>query len=160
MAVKNDYWVLVPKQSEMNVSGTVADAFVVILAQGSALDKKLLGNYTGKVTVGGRSGYLRAGPFTTKADVDAYLKVGAQSTGTGIPGLNINPQGGFSVSNPLAGLSDIANFFDKLGQAHTWLRVAEVLLGLGLIAIGIAKMTNAVPIATKAAKTLGAVAVL
>ena len=47
--------------------------------------------------------------------------------------------------NPLAGLF----------QAHIWLRVAEVGLGVILIAVGVAKLTNAVPIATKVA---GAVA--
>jgi Lysozyme like domain len=47
-------------------------------------------------------------------------------------------------ANPLAGLF----------QANIWLRVAEVTLGLVLVAVGIAKLTNAVPAATKVAAML------
>lgn len=59
-----------------------------------------------------------------------------------------------SVSG-IPGLTDIANFFDKLGEANTWIRIGEVILGLVLVAAGVAKLTHAVPIATKIA---GAVA--
>ena len=57
-------------------------------------------------------------------------------------------------TGPLSGLSGaaaIGDFLSRLGQASTWLRVGEVVLGLVLIAIGVAKMTDAVPIATKIA---------
>ncbi|MEU9022347.1 hypothetical protein [Actinomadura sp. NPDC048394] len=45
-----------------------------------------------------------------------------------------------------------------LFQANLWIRVAEVALGIILIAVGLARITNAVPIATKIAKTAGMVA--
>lgn len=48
----------------------------------------------------------------------------------------------------LAGLSQIGAFFSTLVQAHTWERIAEVFLGAILIAVGLAHMTRAVPIAT------------
>jgi hypothetical protein len=48
----------------------------------------------------------------------------------------------------LAGLSQIGAFFSTLVQAATWERIAEVLLGTILIAVGVAHMTKAVPIAT------------
>lgn len=41
-----------------------------------------------------------------------------------------------------------------LFQKNLWLRVAEVGLGLLLITVGLAKLTNAIPIATKIAKHL------
>lgn len=48
----------------------------------------------------------------------------------------------------LAGLSQIGAFFSTLTQAATWERIAEVLLGIVLISVGLAHMTKAVPIAT------------
>lgn len=46
------------------------------------------------------------------------------------------------------GLSQIGAFFSSLVQANTWERIAEVLLGTILIAVGIAHMTKIVPAAT------------
>jgi hypothetical protein len=138
-----DYFVLVPKASEMNVSGTVPDAFIVSVAQGSPVDKQLTGNYTGKVTVGGKSGYLRAGPYTSRADAQAYLKVGAKDASTPIPGVSIKPGGGVTVHNPLTGLDAIGAFFNTLTQSNTWVRVAKVIVGGALLIAGIAHITGA-----------------
>lgn len=46
--------------------------------------------------------------------------------------------------NPLAGLF----------QKNLWLRIAEVGLGLLLLTVGVAKLTNAIPLATKIASRL------
>lgn len=56
------------------------------------------------------------------------------------------------------GLAAIGDFFARLSQASTWIRVGEVFLGLILLAVGVARITNTVPIATKVARTAGAVA--
>lgn len=51
--------------------------------------------------------------------------------------------------------SNVSNDVLKpLFQASIWIRVAEVGLGVILIAIGVAKLTNAVPVATKIAKAV------
>lgn len=50
-----------------------------------------------------------------------------------------------NAMNPLAGLF----------QANIWLRVAEVGIGILLVAVGIAKLTNAVGIANKVAGAVG-----
>jgi hypothetical protein len=50
--------------------------------------------------------------------------------------------------NPLTGLAAVGDFFQRLTQAHTWERIAEVVLGIILIGVGLAHMTHAVPIAT------------
>lgn len=55
-----------------------------------------------------------------------------------------------SIPNPLAAVGD---FLSRLTQANTWIRVGEVLLGIVLLAVGVARLTNAVPAATKIAKT-------
>jgi hypothetical protein len=47
--------------------------------------------------------------------------------------------------NPLGGLF----------QANLWLRVAEVAIGVLLVGVGIAKLTNAIPAATKLAGAVG-----
>lgn len=59
-----------------------------------------------------------------------------------------------AVSNPLAGLASIGDFFARLTQASTWLRLGEGILGIILIAVGVARMTHAVPVATKIAKAI------
>ncbi|MGH3223573.1 MAG: hypothetical protein ACRDPY_33635 [Streptosporangiaceae bacterium] len=63
-------------------------------------------------------------------------------------------------SNPLSGVAAIGDFFSKLGQPNTWIRVGEVALGLILLAVGVARITGAVPLATKIAKTAGTGALL
>jgi hypothetical protein len=138
-----DWWVLVPAAAEQNAAGVVSGAFVVSVAQGSAVDSQLLGNYAGKVTVGGKTGYLRAGPFTTAAAAAAYLKTGAAAAGTGIPGVSIAPSGAVTTSNPLAGLAAIGQFFTSLGEVNTWIRVAKVLAGGLLLVIGLVHITGA-----------------
>ena len=42
----------------------------------------------------------------------------------------------------LSGLDAIGNFFSQLGQANTWIRIGEVLLGIVLIGIGLARITG------------------
>src|SRR5215469_16706286 len=75
------------------------------------------------------------GPYT-KAEADAKLKAVKSP---------ITPP---SIPNPVSGVD---SFLGKLGEASLWIRVGEVALGLILIAVGVAKLTNAVPIATKIA---------
>lgn len=70
----------------------------------------------------------------------------------------INPH--YGGSGPLAGLASIGDFFGRLTDAHTWVRIGEVVLGLVLIAVAVARITHAVPIATRVAKTAGAVALV
>jgi hypothetical protein len=65
-----------------------------------------------------------------------------------LPG-NILPSIGTGLSNAAGG-----GVLGPLFQAHIWIRVGEVALGLILIAVGVAKLTNAVPIATKIAKVV------
>ena len=49
----------------------------------------------------------------------------------------------------LSGLNAIGSFFSALTEGATWIRVAEGLLGIILIAVGVSHMTHIVPI-TKA----------
>jgi hypothetical protein len=62
---------------------------------------------------------------------------------------------GSGIPNPLSGLDAIGSFFGTLTEASTWMRVGEVVLGIILLAVGVSRMTKAVPVATKVAKTVG-----
>lgn len=50
--------------------------------------------------------------------------------------------------------SSLTDFLGRLTEANVWLRVAEVAIGVVLISVGLAKMTNAVPAATKIAEVV------
>lgn len=67
---------------------------------------------------------------------------------------------GDTIGNAASGAGAAASkaFLGPLYQPNIWIRVGEVVLGLILIAVGLAKLTNAVPIATTVAKGVGAVA--
>jgi hypothetical protein len=93
------------------------------------------------------------GPYSTQAAAQAAASNPDLSvTGATTSGAATN----FSfLPNPLDYLKGIAAFFDDLGSANLWVRVGEVVLGLMLIAVGVAKLTHAVPVATKIAGTVG-----
>lgn len=50
------------------------------------------------------------------------------------------------------GQLSLSDFLGRLSQASTWIRVGEVLLGLALIIVGLAKLTGTGEIAKQAAK--------
>ena len=60
----------------------------------------------------------------------------------------------------LTGLAAIGDFFQRLSQANTWIRVGEVLLGLALIIIGLAKLAEGTPLGHAALKAGKAAALL
>lgn len=71
----------------------------------------------------------------------AELQVGATAVGS---------VGG--IGNPLTGLAAIGDFFGRLSEANTWLRVGEVLIGIILLGIGVARITGAQNIVSTAVK--------
>lgn len=97
--------------------------------------------------------------FATKAEADAALASELKNMANQknadptnpfagkdiIPGLP-NPLN--AIAAPLTGLSAIGDFFQRLTQANTWIRLGEVVLGLVLIVAGVSKMAgiSAVPL--------------
>lgn len=163
------WFVLVAKQSEANVAGTTpaADTHIVTVTQGSAIDNQLTGNYEGQVTVSGVTGYLRAGPFTSQADAQAYLGTGAQTAPLpGIPGVSVSPGGNLSAADPFAGLAGVAtalakfgagitDFFKAMEDGKMWRSLGWVGLGAAFTVIGLLvwlrkPITRAVGTAVKA----------
>jgi hypothetical protein len=84
---------------------------------------------------------------STAAALNASAKEGvAKTLETKIPGVSA--------------LTSVTQFLGNLANANLWMRVGEVVLGLILIAVGVAELTHAVPIATKIAKTAAGAAVV
>jgi len=76
------------------------------------------------------SGHFEAGPFDTRAEAVRYES--AIGTGAILPPPGTPIVGNIHLpSNPLAAVGD---FFSKLGQGETWVRIAEGVAG-GLILI-------------------------
>lgn len=98
-----------------------------------------------------------AGPYGKQTAANAALKSMGGGPGS-LPSQIHNAQGP-GLPSPLGGLAAIGDFFGRLSEGSTWIRVGEVVLGLILLAVGVARITHAVPAATKIAKTVGAVAV-
>jgi len=77
------------------------------------------------------SGHFLAGPFNTKAEAVAYKNtIGTQD---------------LHLPNPLHGLEAVGDFFNRLSQGQTWVRVGEVALGGILVYAGIRALTHGSP---------------
>lgn len=119
---------------------------------------------TGKITYG-QEYTLYAEQYSTVTALQAYegwvltlvggaftqvlgqgLTAGAGDVGTLATGAG---QGAAKFSQSLN--QGVLGFLSQLASASLWERVAQVAIGIVLIAAGVAKLTNAVPIATKIA---------
>lgn len=78
---------------------------------------------------------ISGGPYTSKA---AAQEAASSQTQT----QQQQNQAG-QIPNPLSGLTQIGNFFGALTQAATWIRLAKVVFGGGLLIIGLAHITGA-----------------
>jgi hypothetical protein len=65
-----------------------------------------------------------------------------------------------SAAGKLTGMAAIGDFFQRLGQASTWVRVGEVILGFALIIVGLAKLAEGTPLGHAALKAGKAAALL
>lgn len=102
----------------------------------------------------GAGGTVAAGPFLSQADANNWIDTQAglaPGTKPTLANQAAAAKGPVSIPSPLSGLAAIGDFFSRLGRANTWIRAGEVLAGLILLAVGVAKLTRAVPIATKIA---------
>jgi len=88
------------------------------------------------------------GPYQTEVQAAVELaNLTSTSAAGGIAGTSPGVLGGIvqGIKSPLTGLNAVGDFFQRLSQAATWLRILEVVLGVSLIAIGIAKMSGISP---------------
>lgn len=167
---KEWWWVVVPP-AEQNASSVPKDAKIVSTQEGSAAYNTWLNTDSGTVLIGGKPYVRYMGPFATQADAEkaapghiGILDLVKGGVATVLNSAIGNPQTGQTaqneasgnIPNPLSGIAAIGAFFNKLGQAALWLRIAEVALGLALVAVGVAKIVPAFTPAQQIAKRLGA----
>lgn len=104
--------------------------------------------------LGGSSSAIIIGPFTSKAEAESDAATGnypANVTGSGNES---------SITQTIPGLAQIGDFFSRLAQANTWLRVAETILGIGLILVGLAHLGGNTHIGRAATKIATSAALL
>jgi hypothetical protein len=75
------------------------------------------------------------GPYATKAEAQSAANTAtSKATST-----EFNP----SLPNPLSGVNAIGAFFNKLGEANTWIRAGKVIIGGLLLVVGLVHITGA-----------------
>jgi hypothetical protein len=116
-------------------------------AQANTEVAALQGKETAPASSSSQSGYSGA-PVSNAAGQE----IGVDQNGNYVSTGNSDTNPGISIP----GLSQIGDFFARLTEGSTWMRIGEALLGLVLIAVGMARITHAVPIATSIARTVGA----
>jgi hypothetical protein len=72
------------------------------------------------------AGFFESTAFATRAEAVAYRN----SIGKGTIG-------GLKIGNPLSGVNAIGDFFNRLSEKATWIRVGEVIVGGVILFIGI-----------------------
>ena len=97
------------------------------------------------------------GPYPTKAAAHAAVVGGltAPTPGGGgplpaPPGIDTPPSGG--ASNPAQDLTDIEHFLSDLTSRNLWLRVGKFVVGVGLVIVGVMRLTGAGKVITDIAK--------
>ena len=145
MAATVWWWVVPP--SEQGDSTRPSNAKLISTPDSGA-------EYNALVTGGSYNGLARyQGPFTTESAAQAAPANGGnpgllQEIGAGagaaaetgsLGGLSPTPQ----VSNPLDYLQSIGDFFSRLSEANTWIRLAKIVIGTGLIVVGVAHLVGA-----------------
>lgn len=103
-------------------------------------------------SIGGYSRFM--GPFNSQKDAENAHPPAGGAAIIDIIGAGVTEGIGVSsgLANPLTGLSAIGDFFQRLTQANTWVRVAEVVLGFLLLVTGLAKLSGASSLVGKAVK--------
>jgi hypothetical protein len=165
MAAAQTAWFVVFPSSETETGATgIPPGSKIISAQaGSAAYNAWTGN-------GAYDGWqVLSGPFTSAGAAQAWSPAPLTTSDwvrAGIAGALIGAGGqspAAAVANSsttLTGLAAIGDFFQRLTQGATWIRIAEGILGLGLIIVGLAKLASGTAVGKAAARAGKAAAIL
>lgn len=141
----NTWWIVVPSLAdpERNAAATPKDAIIAEVSDTSPQYNTWLNTDNGGATYNGKTYYRRMGPFTSQQAAQQAYQQGATNAPTGIPGVNIPPEGGISFSNPLSGLESIAAMLGLIGKLISalfdpamWWSLGWLFAGLVLFLIG------------------------
>jgi hypothetical protein len=136
-------WFVVFPASEHPGNAFPANAKIVSAQTGSAAYNAWLGN--GAYTIAGTNWQVDAGPFTTQQQAQAWSPHALGITdwvAAGIAGVMVGA-GGASPSAAIGTGSAIANTLGGFNISNWFLRIGEILLGLVLIGVGVARITGA-----------------
>jgi hypothetical protein len=136
-------WFVVFPANEHPGNAFPANAKVVSAQTGSAAYKAWLGN--GAFTVTGTSWQVDAGPFSTQQQAQQWaphaLSVGDWVT-AGIAGV-MEGAGGATPTAAVGTGSAVADALGGFNISAWFLRIGEILLGIVLVGVGIARITGA-----------------
>lgn len=119
---------------------TIGDQWLKFYSEATVKDPgKTLEQYEEAFVVLAEEGYLGT-------DLAAGVGGGLAFSGAAVQQV---PSG---LQNAIPGVAQIGDFFASLGEASTWIRVAEVFLGVVLLGIGIAQLTHTSNVISKAVK--------
>lgn len=97
--------------------------------------------------------------YATQAEAQAAINshggAKAYNAATAAGGLGsgaIGPAGN-AAQTVYSGVNAVGDFFNKLSEGNTWLRIAEAILGIALIGIALAKLTGADNVVAKGVTT-------
>jgi hypothetical protein len=92
---------------------------------------------------------LIEGPFQTKAQAEQFFNTGS----TSVPGAKTYEHAPKSLfPNPLSGVQEIGDFFHRLTEKATWVRVVEVLAGGVLVYAGVRALAQGSPVVGSGAR--------
>jgi hypothetical protein len=174
------WWVLMPpgsNEGSFTSPKIPSTAKIFKVVGGSSADVTLQNG--GTITIsGGQWTPALAGSFPTEAAAKAaappaglaalgslagaavgggLLGTSEGATGTGIVGEAASE--GQSIAPNIPGLAQIGDFFARLTEGNTWLRVLEAILGAGLILVGLAHLAGNTQVG-RTAKTIATRAAL
>lgn len=141
MATK--WFVLAPEgESQGSLTSPVVPAGTILISISDSDPQFAVIEALNPVTINGKQYVRFMGPFDSKAAAKAAvppsgwaaikvlagatISAGATAVGGGVPSVT-------GTGNPLSGLAAIGDFFSRLTQGATWIRVAEVLIGAALL---------------------------
>ena len=110
----------------------------------------------------GNSPYINAKLFAVKVAVEGLDKAVADEAGLlgDVVTKGIPAAAAAVPKSPLGGIAAIGDFFGRLTEANTWIRVAEFVLGAALIIVGLAKLASGTAAGKAALKVGKAAAIL
>jgi hypothetical protein len=116
------------------------------------------------------AGYIGPYDYQTARGVAAGLAHESGTTPSGTNPLTTGQQAASGATSALGGINAIGDFFNRLTEKNTWLRVGEVVAGLLLLYIGLKATTSGTAVgnivkqnvdtAKRAGKTVAAGAVV
>jgi hypothetical protein len=99
------------------------------IVQGTRADAQNVANTAISATI--------AGPYSTQADAQAAASAGTKGSPAPAHNPNLGGVGNIGYNLPANPLSAVGDFLSRLTNPHTWLRVAEVVVGVAFLIVGL-----------------------